>query len=97
MKQNNVTRYQQFCQLKTEVRGSREYLIVGIDVAKDKHHAFFGMATGHTLLRRLIFKKSREGFEHLIKLCRQLQQEHSLPKAVFVLEATGNYHKPLAR
>ena len=96
MKHDNATRYQQFCQFKAQIRGSREYLIVGIDVAKDKHHAFFGMATGRTLLRRLIFKNNREGFEHLIKRCRQLQQEQGLTKAVFVLEATGNYHKPLA-
>ena len=96
MKQDNATRYQQFCQFKTVIRGSRDYLIVGIDVAKDKHHAFFGMATGRTLLRRLIFKNNREGFEHLIERCRQLQQAHGLTEAVFVLEATGNYHKPLA-
>ena len=96
MKQDNATSYQQFCQFKSEIRGSGEYLIVGIDVAKDKHHAFFGMATGRTLLRRLLFKNNREGFEGLIKRCRQLQREHGLIKAVFVLEATGNYHKPLA-
>ena len=96
MKQDNATRYQQFCQFKIQIRASREYLIVGIDVAKDKHHAFFGMATGRTLLRRLIFNNNREGFEQLIKRCGQLQQEHGLSKVVFVLEATGNYHKPLA-
>jgi len=32
--------------LKKEIRGSKDHLIVGIDVAKDKHHAFFGTATG---------------------------------------------------
>jgi hypothetical protein len=31
-------------QLKKEIRGSKDHLIVGIDVAKDKHHAFFGTA-----------------------------------------------------
>ena len=96
MKQDNAIKYQQFCQFKAEIRGSREYLIVGIDVAKDKHHAFFGMATGRTLLRRLIFENNREGFERLIERSRQLQLEQSLSKAVFVLEPTGNYHKPLA-
>ena len=96
MKHDNAIKYQQFCQFKAEIRGSREYLIVGIDVAKDKHHAFFGLATGRTLLRRLIFKNNREGFERLIERSRQLQAEHSLSKAVFVVEPTGNYHKPLA-
>jgi len=48
-------RIKEFRQLKKEVRGSEGYLIIGIDVAKDNHHAFFGTATGKTLLRRLIF------------------------------------------
>ena len=38
-------RLKQFRQLKKEIRGSKDYLIVGIDVAKDKHNAFFGTAT----------------------------------------------------
>lgn len=29
-----------------KVRDSTEYLIIGIDVPKDKHHAFMGNATG---------------------------------------------------
>jgi len=34
-------RVESFRQLKKEIRGSEEHLIVGIDVAKDKHNAFF--------------------------------------------------------
>ena len=43
-----------FRQLKKEIRGSKKHLIVGIDVAKESHKAFFGTATGKTLLRRLV-------------------------------------------
>ena len=32
-------RLEQFRQLKKDIRGSNDYLIVGIDVAKDKHNA----------------------------------------------------------
>jgi hypothetical protein len=49
------TRLKEFRQLKKEIRGSKDHLIVGIDVAKEKHHAFLGTATGKTLVRRLIF------------------------------------------
>ena len=38
-------RLEEFRQLKKEIRGSESHLIVGIDVAKDRHHAFFGTAT----------------------------------------------------
>ena len=68
MKHDNVIKYQQFCQFKAEVRGSGEYLIVGIDVAKDRHHAFFATATGRTLLKRLVFDNNRVGFEQLVEL-----------------------------
>jgi hypothetical protein len=53
MNQVDRIRLEEFRQFKKEIRGSAEYLIVGIDVAKDKHYAFFGTATGKTLFRRL--------------------------------------------
>jgi hypothetical protein len=64
MNEKDHSRLEQFRQLRKEIRGSKEYLIVGIDVAKDKHHAFFGTATGKTLLRRLIFENSMSGLLH---------------------------------
>ena len=53
-------RVEEFRQLKNEIRVSGRHLIVGIDVAKDKHHAFFGTAKGHTLLKRLVFENNLE-------------------------------------
>jgi hypothetical protein len=61
MEQNYDSRLQEFRQLKHEIRGSREHLVIGIDIAKDRHHAFFGMPTGKTLLRRLVFENTKEG------------------------------------
>ena len=86
---DEATRYAEFCQFKQQVRGSDSHLIVGIDVAKDRHHAFFGMPTGRTLLRRLIFDNNLHGFE-------QLMRQNGLSQAVYAVEPTGNYHKPLA-
>ena len=68
---------------------------MGIDVAKEKHHAFFGTATGKTLLKRLVFDNNREGFERLGIQAEALRVQHSLTKVVFGLEPTANYHKPL--
>jgi transposase len=94
---NNVdgSRLEQFRQFKDEIRGSTEYLIVGIDVAKEKHHAFFGTATGKTLLKRLIFGNDLEGFRKLLEREETLRVQYGLSKVVFGLEPTGNYHKPL--
>lgn len=96
MNSNNAIRYREFCQFKAEVRHSGAYLIVGIDVAKDRHHAFFGTATGRTLLRRLLFDNNQLGFNRLIERACQLQIAHGLDKVVYGLEPTGNYHKPLS-
>ena len=85
----------EFWQLKEEIRGSKDHLIVGIDVAKDDHKAFFGTANGKTLLKRLIFKNDIEGFEKLLARVKEMQVKHSLNELILGVEPTGNYHKPL--
>ena len=94
---NNVDsiRLEQFRQIRKEIRGSNEYLVVGIDIAKDKHCAFYGTATGKTLLKRLIFENSIEGFDKLRIQEDALKVRYGLEKVIYGLEPTGNYHKPL--
>lgn len=89
------SRLEAFRQFRKEIRGSQDYLIVGIDIAKEKHHAFFGTATGKTLLRRLIFDNTIEGFEKLLDQTEAIQSSYKLKKVVFGMEPTANYHKPL--
>lgn len=89
------SRLEEFRQFRKEIRGSKDYLIIGIDIAKDKHHAFFGTATGKTLLKRLIFDNTIEGFNKLLDQVKAIQSAHKLRKVVFGLEPTANYHKPL--
>ncbi len=91
----DTIRLEAFRQFRKEIRGSKQYLIVGIDIAKEKHHAFFGTATGETLLRRLIFDNTIEGFKQLLDQTKAIQKSHKLKKAVFGMEPTANYHKPL--
>lgn len=90
------SRLAQFRQLKNEIRGSKEYLIVGIDIAKDKHNAYLGTATGKTLLRGLVFRNDQEGFEKLLAQTSAICDQNGLSNVVFGLEPTANYHKPLA-
>jgi transposase len=84
-----------FRALRAEIRGSAHHMIIGIDVAKDRHHAFFGTAAGKTLRKGFVFHNSRSGFDALLSLSDDLQRRHSLPQRVFGLEPTGVYHKPL--
>ena len=89
---NNVDniRLEQYRQIKKEVRGSSEYLIVGIDVAKSKHYAFFGTATGKTLLKRMIFENDIAGFDKLLTHEDSLKVQYGFEKTIYGLEATGN-------
>ena len=95
MKESNLSRLGEFLQLKKEIRGSDKHLIIGIDVAKEKHYAFFGTATGRTLLRRLIFDNSREGFETMLHRALAFMAQEGLDKLIFGMEPTADYHKPL--
>jgi len=94
---NDVARFTQFCKLRNEIRGSGKYLIVGIDIAKDKHHAFFGTHNGKVLWRRLIFTNDIVGYNRLVEQVNTLTHQHQLQHVVFGLEPTSNYHKPLAQ
>ena len=60
-------RREQFCQIKSEIRGSDTYLVVGIDVAKDKHHAFMGTSDGKSLVRKLVFENNIDGYCKLLE------------------------------
>ena len=95
MNDNEIIRNQQFRQLKEVIRGSDQHLIIGIDVAKEKHHAFMGTATGKSLLRRLIFENNFEGFGKLMTHVEAVKVQNGLPLSVFGMEPTGNYHKAL--
>lgn len=95
MEQVDGIRLLEFRQVKKEIRGSDQYLIVGIDVAKEKHNAFFGTANGKTLHKGVVFDNTIEGFEKLLTLTEALKVQNDLVKVVFGLEPTANYHKPL--
>ena len=89
------SRLESFRQLKKEIRRSEDHLVVGIDVAKNKHHSFFGTATGKTLLKRLVLTNDAEGFNKLLTYVEAVKTKNLMKKVVIGLEPTGNYHKPL--
>ncbi|MCE1274382.1 MAG: IS110 family transposase [Chlorobiales bacterium] len=93
---SEAERLSAYRQLRTQIRSSAHHLIVGIDIAKEKHHAFFGMATGKVLCQNFTFPNSKEGFELLLSRTEQLRIQQQLDTVVFGMEPTANYHKPLA-
>ena len=97
MNETELIRVREFRQIKKEIQGSETYLIVGIDVAKDRHHAFLGTATGNTLVKKLIFENNASGFCDLLARVEAVRAQNGLSEIVFGLEPTSNYHKPLGR
>jgi hypothetical protein len=83
MQQDEDTRLKEFRQLKEGIRGSIQHLVVGVDIARERHYAFFGTPVGKTLLRRLIFDNSKEGFETLLAQAELLKTREHLTKLVF--------------
>lgn len=89
------SRLLKFRQLKADIRGSKDYMVVGIDIAKDRHNAFFGIPTGRSLLRRLVFENRKDGFEKLLFHADMMRHQNLLKKVVYGMEPTADYHKPL--
>ena len=58
MSNQEIIRRKQFCQISKNISGSDQYLVVGIDVAKNKHHAFMGTARGRCVFRRFVFENN---------------------------------------
>ena len=95
MNEVDAIRLEQFRQIKREIRGSEGYLIIGIDIGKEEHTAYFGTANGEALFKRLVFENTIEGFEKLLIQEDALKVIHGLSKVIYGVEPTANYHKPL--
>ncbi|BBO91766.1 IS110 family transposase [Desulfosarcina ovata] len=86
---DDIARFEMFCKLRSQIRGSENQLIVGIDIAKDKHHAFFGTDRGKSLWRRLIFTNDLIGFERLMEQVETLMSQHNILE--FSKNSAGHY------
>ena len=97
MSNQEIIRRRRFCQIISEITGTTQYLVVGIDIGKETHHAFMGTAAGISLFRKLIFENNLDGFRKLMETADLIKRQNGLREIVYGLEPTGNYHKPLAR
>lgn len=71
-------------------------LIIGIDIAKDKHVARAQDDRGLDLGKRLVFENRIYGFEALLKWVKQHQEQHKKSHVIFGVEPTGHYWLSLA-
>lgn len=73
-------------------RISTSTLVIGIDIAKEKHAAQAINFRGIVLTKRpILFSNDLAGFEHLEQSIRKLQKMHDMNDVVVGMESTGHY------
>lgn len=71
-------------------------LIVGIDIAKDKHVARMQDDRGMEFGKRLFFENRIHGFQQLLDRVISIQKEQDKSQVIFGVEPTGHYWLSLA-
>ena len=78
-------------------RISTTTLVIGIDIAKEKHAAQAINFRGIVLTKRpILFSNDLAGYEHLGHSIRKLQKMHGMNDLVVGMESTGHYWFNLA-
>jgi hypothetical protein len=92
----NAIRIKRFRELKATLRTSRDRLLVGIDMAKDRHVAQVKLAHTQILDQRLVIPNTQAGFTTFWTHLLRRQRATGLAEIVCALEPTGTYHQGLA-
>lgn len=71
-------------------------LVIGIDIAKEKHYACAVDSRGRELAKVWNFTQSREGFLYLNHTIQNLMEQHDKTEVLIGFEATGHYWMNLA-
>jgi transposase len=78
-------------------RISTTTLVIGIDIAKEKHAAQAINFRGIVLSNKpVMFSNDLSGFEHLERTIRKLQKAHDMDDVIVGMESTGHYWFNLA-
>ena len=96
MNEKDLTRIKEYRQIRKEIRRSDKYLVVGIDVGKEKHYAYYGTSNGKTLQRRLVFWNTFGDIEMMMDHANAIKEGNGPEKVVYGVEPTTNYHKLLS-
>lgn len=85
-----------FRQIKNELKGKHDFLLVGIDISKSSHVACIMDIFKHIYHKKFRFVNSAKGIDSMLKITALTKQKNNKRESIFALEPTGNYHKPLA-
>lgn len=94
--QRYLNTIEEFRKLKKEICFKKDWLLVGIDVAKQWHWAHFMVSDGKEIRKKFRFLNNQEGFGELMKEVLKLQEQVKAGQILFGVEATAGYEKHLA-
>jgi len=77
--------------LKMEIRGSQNTLIIAVDIGKIRNCACFVSSSGKVLRRRFFFTNTIDGFNQLMRQSKFYQRKKELPHTLFGMEPSGYY------
>lgn len=70
-------------------------LILGIDIAKDNHYGQF-VVNGEYIKKPFLIKNTRESFDCLLKIIKELTEKYGTVHTLVGMEPTGHYWKNIA-
>lgn len=85
-----------FEEIKNSINKAQDYLLIGIDISKDKHDACVMVSSGQMINRRLGFENNLKGFQAFVKRIQDYQRTIKPNQTIIGIETTGNYVYPLA-
>lgn len=77
--------------LKMEIIGSQNTLIIAVDIGKIRNCACFVSSPGKVLRRRFFLTNTIDGFNQLMRQSKFYQRKKELPHALFSMEPSGYY------
>lgn len=90
------TRRAHFEEIKRTIKEAQDYMLIGIDIAKDDHKACFMVSSGRIFDKCYRVENSRVGYEGLLKKIKDYQKVLSPEETIVGVETTGNYMLTLA-
>lgn len=69
----------------------KDTIVVGIDIAKNKHYARFVDYRGNLLFKTISFDNNKLGFEKLLETINQVKEKCGKVDVIIGCEPTGHY------
>lgn len=93
---DSISKKEQFCQVKQEIKRNSKYLLIGMDVSKKSSTACFYNIEKEIILRKYSISHDLESFQRFVCKIEQIMEINNFQDVIVGVEPTSNYHKPIS-